>query len=260
MSGLLQWFLLTAITGSPVLSAAILIFFWFFLDRFTLGLLPDPVRWVKRWQRELHLKRVLQSNPHDRQARRELGELLVRRRAHAQAVEMVKPMLEAGDDDPAAVFTMGVACLGAGHHEQGEKLLAHVAEAKPDFRVGEVDFALGRARLKKGDFKGAREAFERAVKLRHGTVEGRVLLAKSLTGLGDEPGAALMRDAAWNEYVLAPRFVRRQERLWAWRARPSRPLAYLAVVVVAVLLLVRVAAASDWNSASPPAWSQPYDE
>lgn len=242
MSQWLQWIILTSVTGSPLGSAVILIVFWFVVDRFTLGLMPDPVRWVMRRRRELKLQRVLLGNPHDRQSSRELAELLVIRGKHARAVGLLKPNLEAGDDDASTLFTMGVACMGAGHQEQGEKLLAHLAERTPEFRVGELDFAIGRARLARGDAKGAREALERGIKIRRGTIEGRVLLARSLRALGDEPAAALMRDEAWNEYVSAPGFQRRKERMWAWRARPSRPLTYAGLALMGLILFGRLAA------------------
>ena len=250
MSQWLIWIILTSVTGSPLGSAVILILFWFAVDRFTLGVLPDPWRWVSRRRREGKLERTLLSNPHDRQAARELAELLVLRGKHARAVALLKPNLEAGDDDTATLFTMGVACMGAGHQEQGEKLIAHLAEDKPDFRVGELEFALGRARLKRGDFKGAKESLQRAVAIRRGTVEGRVLLSRAMIGLADEPGAAMVRDDAWNEYLSAPGFQRRKERLWAWRARPSRPITYAALAVIGLAIFGRLAAPviSSWSS------------
>ncbi len=263
MSQWLQWIILSSLTGSPLLSAVILLVFWWTVDRFTLGVLPDPLRWVGRWNREQKLKRTLEVAPHDRQARREWAELLVERRRYAKAVEVLKPALEAGDDDPASVFTMGVACLGAGHAQQGEKLLAHLAETKPDFRVGELDLALGRFRLKRKEFAPAKEALERVLKYRSGTVEGRVLLAQALEGLGDDGAAALKRDEAWREYVAAPRFQRRKERLWAWRARPSRPLMYGAVVVLALVFFGKVVAPALTTSARQPApyaGTNGYDE
>jgi hypothetical protein len=262
MSTWLLWIILSAVTGSPVGAAVALLVIWVVTDRFTLGLMPDWWRWILRRRREVRLRRILLGNPHDRQSARELAELLVMRGAFAPAVELLKKNLEAGDDDHATLFTMAVACMGAGHQDQGEKLLAHLGETHPDFRVGEIDFAKGRSRLARKDFKGAREALERAVQIRRGTIEGRVLLAQSLTGLGDEPAAALMRDQAWNEYVSAPGFQRRKERLWAWRARPSRPLTYGLVLAMGLILFGRFAAPamSDWanrNNAMDPAYGPP---
>jgi uncharacterized protein HemY len=181
----------------------------------------------------------LLNNPHDRRARAELAEHYVARKKYQKAMDVLRPNLEAGDDDPAMVFTMGVACLGAGHAPQGEKLLAHVEELDPKFRLGEVDLARGTFRLERKDYAGAKEALERLVALRKGTVEGRVLLAAALEGLNEDGKAALLKDEAWAEYVASPGFQRRKERRWAWRARPSRPLAYLTAVLLGLFLFYK---------------------
>src|SRR6266540_1325728 len=51
MSRFLIWYLLSSLTGSPVLSALALIAFWWATDRFTFRILPDPLRMVGRWRR-----------------------------------------------------------------------------------------------------------------------------------------------------------------------------------------------------------------
>ena len=232
MSGYFQWIILTAITGSPLGSAVALIVFWLVVDRFTLGFLPDPWRWVMRWRREGQLQRVLLGNPHDGRSRLELAQLYVERGKGKEAVGVLRPNFDNGADDVQSVLTMGEACLLAGHVDQGEKLLDHAEELKPDFRVGDVHLVRGRQRLARGDFAGAKTSLEALLKARRGTITGRVLLAKAMQGLGDDASAALMRDEAWSEYVSAPRFQRRKERLWAWRARPSRPATYLLIFVL----------------------------
>lgn len=237
-SAWLQWIILSGLTGSPVGSALFLIVFWFVVDRFTLGLLPDPIRFVMRWRRASMLERTLLGNPHDGRARLELAGLYVDRKKYTRALELLKPNLEKGDHDAQTLFTMGVACLGAGYVEQGEKLLESVDDAAPGFRVNAVDLMRGKFRLARKDFKGAKVALENLVKSRSGTIEGRVMLAQALEGLGDDGAGALMKDAAWNEYVSAPGFQRRKERFWAWRARPSRPATYLFALVLGLMLFV----------------------
>lgn len=241
MSSYLWWLALTVLTGSPVRAAIILLVVWLVADRFTLGVLPDPLRWLGRLKRELAVRRTIATNPHDRRARLELAELLVWRRSYRRAVEVLRPSLEQGQDDVQTLFTMGQACLGAGYAAQGEQLLGHAREVDPAFRGGEIDLVVGRARLERGDQAGAREALERLVKVRGGTVEGRVLLSRALAAAKDDAGAALLRAEAWREYEAAPRFVRRRERLWAWRARPSRPLLYASVLLAVLGLFAALA-------------------
>lgn len=242
MSQYFQWLILTALTGSPVLSAAILVVAWFVFDRFTFGVLPDPIRWLKRLERAWRLSTQLKHTPHDRRARIELAELYVQRKKYAAAIDVLKPAIEAGEHEPAALFTMAVACLGAGHAKQGEALLDEVVAAQPNFRLGEVDLERGRFRLQRKEFAPAKESLRQLIANRKGSVEGRVLLAQALEGEGDDGAAALMRDEAWSEYVAAPRFQRRKERFWAWRARPSRPLMYAVLIGLGIFAMGRYVA------------------
>jgi tetratricopeptide (TPR) repeat protein len=241
MSKWLLWIILSSLTGSPIGSAVALLVFYWAVDRFTFRILPDPVAFTRKWMRAGKLRRDLVTNPHDRKARYELSELMVARRQYARAVELLRPNLEAGDDDVPTVYLMGVACLGAGHAQQGEKLLDHAAEMDPGFRLGAIELERGRWRLQRKDARGAQEALRKALTFRIGSVEARVLLARALEAGGDDGAGALMRVEAWREYVGSPAFHRRAERFWAWRARPSRPVMY-AVAAAALLLLVGRAA------------------
>lgn len=258
MSKFFIWYLLARMTGSPIASAIGLIVFYWAIDRYTLGVLPDPFRFVntlrKQWKLEAHLKVAV----HDRKARTDLAEVYLSRKQYAKAVDVLRPNLEAGDDDIATVFDMGVACLGAGHTTQGEKLLEHALEMQPDFRVGEIHLALGRFRLLRGDHAGAKKALDQLVAVRKGTVEGRLLLSRALEGLKDDGAAALMRDQAWEEYVAAPRFQRRRERLWAWRARPSRPLMYATALALALFLVGRFVVPELTKAQSADPYDDPY--
>lgn len=269
MSGYFQWFILTAITGSPLGSAVALIVFWLVVDRFTLGFFPDPVRWVMRWRREGRLEGTLLQNPHDGRARLELAQLYVERGKGKRAVDVLRPNFDKGADDIQSVFTMGEACLQAGYVDQGEKLLEHAEELSPDFRVGEIHLVRGRQRLARGDFKGAKSSFEALIKARRGSITGRVMLAMAMKGLGDDASAAMMRDEAWSEYVSAPGFQRRKERFWAWRARPSRPATYLLIFVLVFTFFGTVIAPkiSSWSAMhrmgdvyTDPSLGEPDDE
>lgn len=232
MTKWLQWIVLTSITGSPLLSIVILIAVWWVLDQYSLRLLPNPFKWFGRLSRMWKHERLLLNNPNDRKARFDLAEIYLSQKRYAKAMQMLRPNLEHGDDDARTLFAFGIACLGAGHVAQGEKLLLAAQEADPNFRMGDIDLELGRWRLKRGEARAAVEALERFVDTRRGTVEGRALLAKALDLAGDDAKGALVREEAWSEYRKSPSYLRRAERFWAWRAKPSRPIAYAALLLL----------------------------
>lgn len=259
-SSWLLWIVLSALTGSPLLSALAVLGFVWVADRYTVGILPSPFRALGRWQRASKLQRMLHANPHDRRARSELADLWVRRGKYAAAVEVLKPNLEAGDDDLTTLFVLGVAYLGAGDAARGELLLEEAAKQQPGYQMGAIDLERGRYRLARGDLEGAIEALERLRALRPGTVEGRVLLARALDGSGRDGEGALVREEAWKEYVAAPRFQRRRERLWAWRARPSRPIAYGVALLVVLALGVSVLGRMHPPESSPDGYGYYGDD
>src|SRR5574337_553875 len=205
MSKFLLWSLVAWATGSPLGSLVALLLLWWAADRFTFRVLPDPLRAAGRWRRRAALERAIAANPSDRRARFELASLLLEARRPARAIEVLRPNLEAGDDDVHTAFLFGTLLARTGQQQQAEHVLGIARAAEPGHRLGEIDLELGRSRLGRGDLAGAREALGRLVEARPGTVQGRVLLARALDGLG-EAGGDRLREEAWREYASLPRF------------------------------------------------------
>jgi predicted Zn-dependent protease len=239
MSQWMQWMLLSWITGSPIGSLLVLALIWWLGDRATFRVLPDPIRLLRRRGRAARLRRDLSANPHDRRARLELAQLLLELRRPRQAAEVLRPNVEAGDDDVHTAFTLGAAAARSGDAERAERCLAVARERDPAFRVGEIDLEVGRLRVRRGDSAGAVEPLSRLVAERPGTVEGRFWLARALEGQGDAAGAARVREEAWREYAALPRFRRQHERPYAWRMRPWRPALVAVAVALAAALALR---------------------
>ncbi len=243
MSQWMLWGLLSWLTGSPLTAAVVVLLLWWLGDRFTFRLLPDPLRLVGRWRRMAQLRATLGMNPHDRRARFELAERLLEGGRPRRAAQVLRPNVEAGDEDAHTAFVMGAALGRTGAYEQAERALALARQEDPRFRAGEIDLELGRQRAARGDWAAAREALERLLVERPGSVEGRYHLARALSGLGDEAGARKVREDAWRDYSMLPRFHRRHERRFAWRIKPWRPAA-VALVVAAALAAAAAAALS----------------
>jgi tetratricopeptide (TPR) repeat protein len=241
MAFYLKWLLLSRLMGSPLGALAVLLVGGFVVDRFTVGLLPRPLRSFGRWSRRLELRRILRNNPRDRRARFELADQLQRSRPK-EAMDLLRVNLEAGDTDPGTLLIMGVACFRARHPEQAEVFLREAIREAPQFRNGALWLELGRGQLESGDARGSIESLRELLALRPGSIEGRALLARALARVDDTTGAAAQRRQAWDDYRSAPVFQRRDQRLWAYRAQPWRAIPWLAglVVLIAVVWAWRV--------------------
>jgi tetratricopeptide (TPR) repeat protein len=224
------------LTGSPVSAALILLAVYAVTDWYTFGFLRGLARLVANWRRMRRLEPALLHNPHDRKARADLGEILVDQRRYARAIEVLKPLVDHDPGDLNALYLLGVACLNAGRLEQGELFLSEVHGADPGFRLGRARLEIGRSRLKRRDPRAV-EPLAGYVKDHPHTVEGRWLLAQAHALAGDAGEAAAEKERCWREYQTSLPYQRRLDRLWAWRARPSRPVLYGALACAALLLL-----------------------
>lgn len=232
MSTLLLWSLLSYVTGSPLLSLAIVLGFLWYGTSYAFFAF-SPLRWWQRFQRSQTLERTLAVNPHDRAASFELAELYVGWRRYARAVAVLKPNL-AQDQDDDTWFVAGVAAFGAGDAPTGQRLLGAVAERNPKFRQGAAFLELGRWWLKVARAKDAVAVLEHYVAICTSTIEGRTLLAKAYSATGDTAAATKAANEAWAHFREAPGFQRRRERIWAYRAKPER--AFIAFAVVLLVL------------------------
>ncbi len=230
---------LAQILREPITWVLLVVALWFVTSRAAF-VLPDPFRLVSRWRRRNTLREVLRNNPHDRRTRLELGDLLHEANQYEGVREVLRPNLEAGDDDALLAFLWGISSARVGDHEGAERAFDALDRIDPGFRLDAVNLERGRARLLAKDFAGAKDALTHFCGQRPGTVEGKVLLAQAEDALGHADVAAQLRKDAWSDFASAPRFRRRQERLWAYRANPVRAALLVAVVVVssAVVLVV----------------------
>jgi len=253
--------LLSRLIGSPMLVVLGLVLAggWA-AEQLAPGAAAGPLRHFRRWQRSRALFRELSINEHNRRARFELADILCEQRRYARALDFLKPNVAAGDDDVATLLLMGVAADGAGYRAQAETFLLEARARDASYRMGAIDLELGRGRLRAGDFAGAKAALETFCQARKGSVEGKVLLARALAGLGESAPAAEMRRQAWADYRSAPRFIRRQERAWAWRLQPWRPIALVLAAALLAFAISQAAAGSSAPGAARPGFVQTSDE
>lgn len=227
-----QWLLLSQLTGSPIGALLILGVAWWALDRFTLRILPDPMRGFGRWRRAEKLRQQISDNPADRRARMELADILLQQRRFTAAYEVLGPNLAVKDRDPDTLYLGGLAARGCGKPEEAEALLSEVHGGAPDFKLSQVKLELAEVLLRRGEAAQAASLLAQYLEKRRSSVRARVLLAQAKERLGDPGVAKQLKAEAWKAYVGLPRYLRSEERLWAWRAKPERPLMYAALGLV----------------------------
>jgi tetratricopeptide (TPR) repeat protein len=227
--------ILWALTGSPIAAAAILVGAYALADWYTFGFLRGVAQAVADFRRGRRLRLVLLQNPHDRKARADLGQILISQRRPGRAIEVVKPLADSDPHDLRALYLLGVACLATGRVDQGELFLSEVHDADPSFRDGEALLELGRFRVRRRA-ASAGEPLTRFLAAHPHHVEARYLLSRARQLAGDKAAAGVERARCWQEYETELPYQRRRDRIWAWRARPSRPMMYAALACCGLAL------------------------
>jgi tetratricopeptide (TPR) repeat protein len=236
MGNWVNFSILWMLTGSPVAAAAILLAAYAIADWYTFGFLRGVAHAVADFHRGRRLRLVLLHNPHDRKARADLGQILISQRRHARAIEVVKPLADADPHDVNALYLLGIACLATGRVDQGELFLTEVHKLDPAFRGAAALLELGRHRIGRGA-GSAVDPLRTFLDVYPHHVEARYLLSRAHQLGGNAAAATAERNRCWQEYETELPYQRRRDRLWAWRARPSRPLLYAALACCAIVLL-----------------------
>ena len=216
---LLLFYLLSSITGSPILAILLLLGGVFLLDRGTVGLIPDVVPLIKRGSEKRRLRRDLQVNPHNADARFELGRLLLEQGRPDDALVQMELALPKLADVGEAQLVHGLTLLRTPRWREAQAPLERSLTLEPECRSGEAHLRLGEFWSLAQDHERAREAFQTYLSEHEFSVEGHVLAARERIGAGDVAAGREHARLALAAYKNAPRFRRRFDRAWAWRAR-----------------------------------------
>jgi tetratricopeptide (TPR) repeat protein len=235
-----KWLLFSAvwwITGNPVLAIIVMLLAAWAAERTFVGLLPDPLRGVRAWLRRRELYRCVENNPVDGPCLLALGRDAVERWRHRTALPLLQRALARMPTEAEARYLLGLAEIGCREVEPGlERIRALLAE-QPRYRFGEPWLEVGARLLSIGRNDLAREALNGFLKIQPSSVRGHFLLGVALARSGDREAARAARRRAWDEFRTQPRFRRKVDRRYAWRANPTRPLLYggIALVLAAIL-------------------------
>jgi len=219
MRNLFLFFLITFLTGSPVIAVLVILALYLVLDYQFIGISRKLFGRFRIGSAIRMLFREIAINPDDAVARRDLGRFLVQTRRFSEAVPHLEKAVARMPDSDEAVCDLGFALLWTGKSEEGEALIRKALERSPKLRYGDPHLHWGEFLLHKGRAGQAAEQLEQFRGIFSSSVEGHYLLGLAYQRSGEKDKAVTAYRAALEMFRRSPGYKRREERLWAWKTR-----------------------------------------
>ncbi|WP_029421264.1 tetratricopeptide repeat protein [Alicyclobacillus macrosporangiidus] len=218
--GFFLWRWLTVILGNPLVAILVLIAVYYLIDRRYIGLLPNLGRPFSRWRRASELRRQLDLNPHDADARHELARIYLAQHRHQACIALLQQLPDSLRNSPDVLYEEGLCRIGLGEPQAGEGLIRQAVHQQPNLFYGEPYLRL--ASLHAVDHpEQALADLRLAQQYNQSSCEAWYRLATLYRRLGDHEQAQRALHQCIHTYRALPAFRRRQERRWFVLARLS---------------------------------------
>jgi tetratricopeptide (TPR) repeat protein len=217
MRSLLLFGLLTWMTGNPILALVIVAIISAAGYGYVTARIFRVPRAINRWLTIRELQRTVRTNPHDANARADLGRLLVEAGQPARALPHLEAAHARAPEVTETTYYLGAARLRLGDEAGGRPLIEEALARDPRIGYGEPHLRLGEFYLDHGRAADALPHLERFIELHASSVEGQYQLARASLATGQADRARTALDEGARAYSGAPRFKRREERLWRLR-------------------------------------------
>ncbi len=136
-----------------------------------------------------------------------------------QALPYLERAYERLSDTEETTYYLGLAFLATGRETEGETLILKALEKNPKFRYGEPALRLAEYYARKGRKEEAQAFFDRFFSIHSSSPEGYYKFGQFQLQIGNRTGAAESFRRAIEIFKLSPSFKKRQDRLWAYKAR-----------------------------------------
>ncbi|NOU98022.1 tetratricopeptide repeat protein [Paenibacillus sp. LMG 31456] len=218
MSKVLLFFLLTWLTGSPIVAILVLLVVFYVLDRRFIGLTPSILKPIQRARKLSRLRQELRLSPHQNSSKLELARVLMERKQYVEAAELLEQVASVIDDSAEVRAELGLCRLKLGQLELGEQLLLDAVEMNPRVKYGEPYLRLADAWADHNPTK-AITYLEQFKEVNSSSCEAYYRLGQLYDRLGrKEEARGAYRDTI-ELYRGLPKYKRRFERKWSLLAR-----------------------------------------
>ncbi len=219
MRTFLLFWLLTWVTGNPILAGVIILLLFggsYLLYSRRLYRFRQVWRDVARIR---ELRAELAINPENAKARSDLGEMLARKGRFAEALPHLEKAITRCDDQPDTNFYLGWTHLALGDMEQGRRYIMRALELNPRFGYGEPHLRLGDYFFARGEHKEAIPHYEAFRDIYTSGVEGLYKLGECYLATGQREKATDVLRGAVSAFQTAPWYRRQEERAWGRKAK-----------------------------------------
>lgn len=211
---LLYWFL-----GNPFLALLIILAVYFMIDRTFLGFIPDPLKAFKKAGRIRELQKIISINPHDARSLKELGIYMIEKKKYEKARDFLEKAADKLSDDPEFNYYYGLSLARCGDIQKGRGLLDEALMHSPGLKYGEPFLMFAEVYIDNGDFSSALPLLEGFEKIHSSSSRGFYQMGLVQMKLGNKEEGAEYLKKAIRVFKASPRFKRKIDRKWAWKAR-----------------------------------------
>ena len=178
--------------------------------------MPVVERWERRRRRQW-LERMVSESP-TQEALAELAWSCGKDGDYARAIELFGEALDRDPGDLDSLYGRGLSAIESGDYSAAVRDLRTLAQADANYKLHKGNLALAEAYEALGDEGQAVEAY-RSILRQSPISRAYYGLGKLLAKRGEGKEARAMMQEILTKQIGLPRYLRRQERPWVWRAR-----------------------------------------
>ena len=219
LSKFFLFYLLYWLLGNPFIALLLILILYFTIDRTFFGFIPDPFKAFKKAGRTRELQKILEINPHDARSLKELGICMVDKKDYRKAREYFEKAVSKLSDDPEFKYYYGLSVARCGDIQKGRELLDGALKDSPGLTYGEPFMMFAEVYIDNGDFSRALPLLASFEKIHSSSSRGFYQMGSVKLKLGKKEEGAEYLKKAITAFKTSPRFKRKVDRKWAWKAR-----------------------------------------
>ena len=219
LSKFFLFYILYWLLGNPFLAILVILIIYLTIDRTFFGFIPDPFKAFKKAGRIRELQKIITINPHDARSLKELGIFMIEKKDYRSAKGYLEKAAVKLSDDPEFNYYYGLAIARCGDIRKGRELVDAALMQSPGLKYGEPYIMFAEVYIDNGDFSSALPLLERFENIHSSSSRGFYQMGYVKLKLGSkEEGTAYLKKAI-AAFKASPRFKRKIDRKWAWKAR-----------------------------------------